>query len=82
MDLIEKNTLVNILKLVQNYVWRRFIAGLPTNALNKIFMTLYSEIDTEEYYDSLAIALLKKRGNSRFPNDEEIKTSLKDKDLI
>jgi hypothetical protein len=28
---------------------RRFVVGLPTNALNKIFMSLYAEVDTEEY---------------------------------
>lgn len=79
--IIDKENLLDLLKLVQNYVWRRFIVGLPTNALNKIFMTLYSEIDTEDYYESLAIALLSKRGNSRFPNDEDVKSALKDRDL-
>lgn len=79
--IIDVDTLVNILKLIQTYVWRRFIVGLPTNALNKIFMTLYSEVDTEEYYDSLAIALMKKKGNGKFPTNEELLVALKDKDL-
>jgi hypothetical protein len=38
----------------------RFIVGLPTNALNKIFMSLYG-VDTEEYYDSIAKVLLKRK---------------------
>ena len=38
---IDKPTYVNILNLVQTFTWRRFILGLPTNALNKIFMGLY-----------------------------------------
>lgn len=79
--IIDHLTLIKILKLIQSFTWRRFIVGLPTNALNKIFMTLYSEIDQEDYYDSLCIALLKKRGSGKFPNDQEIKTSLHDKDL-
>jgi uncharacterized protein with ParB-like and HNH nuclease domain len=78
---IDHLTLIKILKLIQSFTWRRFIVGLPTNALNKIFMTLYSEIDQEDYYDSLCIALLKKRGSGKFPNDQEIKTALHDKDL-
>jgi uncharacterized protein with ParB-like and HNH nuclease domain len=78
---IDNNTLVKILKLIQTYAWRRFVVGLPTNALNKIFMTLYSEVDTEEYYDSIAIALMKKKGNAKFPTNEELLTALKDKDL-
>lgn len=79
--LLDKVELIKILKLIQSYTWRRFITGLPTNALNKIFMTLYSEVDTEEYYDSIAKALLKKKGSSKFPTNDDLKTALKDKDL-
>jgi len=81
IGIIDREELIKILKLIQSYVWRRFIVGLPTNALNKIFMTLYSEVDTEEYYFSIAKALLKKRGSAKFPRNEEVKTSLRDKDL-
>jgi uncharacterized protein with ParB-like and HNH nuclease domain len=79
--LLAKDELIKVLKLIQSYAWRRFIVGLPTNALNKIFMTLYSEVDTEEYYDSIAKALVKKKGSAKFPSDEDLKTALKDKDL-
>jgi hypothetical protein len=79
--LITDEDLIKILKLVQSYTWRRFVVGLPTNALNKIFMTLYSEVDTEEYYDSLALALIKKRGVAKFPTNEDLKSALRDKDL-
>jgi hypothetical protein len=78
---LSREDLLKVLKLVQSYVWRRFIVGLPTNALNKIFMTLYSEVDTEEYYDSIAKALLKKKGSAKFPSNEDLKTALRDKDL-
>lgn len=79
--LLSKEDLIKILKLIQSYAWRRFIVGLPTNALNKIFMSLYAEVDTEEYYDSVAKVLLKKKGSAKFPSNEDIKTALKDKDL-
>ncbi len=78
---IDNVTLIKVLKLIQNYTWRRFVVGLPTNALNKIFMTLYAEVDTEEYYNSLAIALVRKKGSSKFPSNEELLSALKDKDL-
>lgn len=79
--LIETSDLVAILKLIQSFSWRRFIVGLPTNALNKVFMTLYSEIDSEEYVTSIEKALMRKGGNSKFPTNEEVKLALKDKDL-
>lgn len=80
-SIVDHATLIKILKLIQSFAWRRFIVGLPTSALNKIFMTLYGEIDQEVYYDSLCIALLKKRGSVKFPTNQEVKTSLLDKDL-
>lgn len=79
--LIDTATLLKILKLIQSYTWRRFIVGLPTSALNKIFMTLYSEIDREDYYDSLALALMKKKGSAKFPTNEDLHGALKEKDL-
>ena len=79
--LISNEALLKVLKLIQTYTWRRFVVGLPTNALNKIFMTLYSEVDTEEYFDSIALALIKKRGSAKFPTDEDLKTALRDKDF-
>jgi uncharacterized protein with ParB-like and HNH nuclease domain len=79
--LLSKDELIRVLKLIQSYAWRRFIVGLPTSSLNKIFMSLYAEVDTEEYYDSVARALLKKKGNAKFPNNEELKAALHDKDL-
>src|SRR5690554_4498182 len=80
-DVLNSNELVSVLKLIQSYTWRRFVAGLPTNALNKIFMTLYSEVDINDYLDSVAKALIKKKGSGKFPTNEEIKSALKDKDL-
>lgn len=79
--IITTTELLKILKLIQTYTWRRFIVGLPTNALNKIFMTLYSEVEVDDYYNSIAIALLKKRGSGKFPNNDEVITALKDRDL-
>lgn len=78
---IEKETLIQILKLIQSYTWRRFIVGLPTNVLNKIFMTLYAEVEVGDYFNSVAAALLKKKGRGKFPSNEEIKAALKEKDI-
>ncbi|NVJ47573.1 MAG: DUF262 domain-containing protein [Cytophagia bacterium] len=80
-DLIKKSEFIEVLELVQSFTWRRFIIGLGTNALNKIFMTLYSDIDHSDYVRSLEFALLKKRGSQRFPNDNEVSSALKEKDV-
>lgn len=41
--IISKVVFLDVLSFVQSYVWRRFIVGLQTNALNKVFMTLYEK---------------------------------------
>jgi uncharacterized protein with ParB-like and HNH nuclease domain len=79
--IIDKSTLKAILKLIQTYTWRRFIIGLPTNALNKIFMNLYGDIKKENYYESLEKSVIKKKGTQRFPNDKEIEIALAEKDV-
>lgn len=79
--IINKETLLNIFELVQSYVWRRFIVGLPTNALNKIFMRLHEDVDSSDFLKSIQRSLIKKKSTQRFPRDTEISDILKDKDV-
>lgn len=78
---IEKPTFIAVLELTQAFVWRRFVMGLPTNALNKIFMTLYERVNPEEYLSSIERAIMQKTGSQRFPRDAEVISSFKDKDM-
>jgi uncharacterized protein with ParB-like and HNH nuclease domain len=78
---ITKHVFVGVLKLVQSYVWRRLIIGLPTNALNKIFMGLYDRVEIETYLESIERSLAHRTGTQRFPRDTEVVANLKDKDM-
>ena len=65
-----------ICEYTENYLFRRTICDLPTNALNKIFLMLHKEIirfdGTEENYpEKFKYALLAKGERSRFPMDDE-----------
>lgn len=80
-NIIDKETFINVLDFVQSFTWRRFVVGLPTNALNKIFMTLYEKIDNNNYLFSLQKWLLKRPGSQRFPKNKEVIESLKLKDV-
>jgi len=80
-NVIDKPTFINVLDFIQSFTWRRFIVGLPTNALNKIFMVLYDKVDKNEYLLSLQKELLKKSGSQRFPKNKEVIESLKLKDV-
>ena len=79
--IIDKETFINVLELIQSFTWRRFILGLPTNALNKIFMTLYDKVETENYLYSIQKTLIQRVGVQRFPKNAEVVEALKLKDL-
>lgn len=80
-DIINKYILLRILRFVQSYACRRFIVDLPTNALNKIFMNLYRQIDKSDYEKSLYYYVLTRSGKVRMPSNNEIFNYLSDKDL-
>ncbi len=78
---IDKQTFISVLNLVQSFTWRRFILGLPTAALNKIFMSLYDKIDKDKYLHSIQQSLLQRSGVQRFPRNTETINALKEKDI-
>jgi uncharacterized protein with ParB-like and HNH nuclease domain len=79
--LLDKAGIVEVLELIQAFVWRRFLVGLPTNALNKIFMRLYEDVRKDDYVGSLATSLAYKKGTQRFPKDDEVKSALRERDF-
>ena len=80
-SIIDKQIFVSVLNLVQSYTWRRFILGLPTHALNKIFMSLYDKVEKENYLFSVQKSLLQRSGVQRFPRNSETMNALKEKDV-
>lgn len=71
----------DIFLLTENYLFRRSICDLPTNALNKIFLMLHREIvrydGTEaDYLEKFKYALLSKIERGRFPGDDEFAEAL------
>lgn len=70
-----------IFLITENYLFRRSICDLPTNALNKIFLSLHHEIvrydkTTENYLEKFKYALLAKEERGRFPRDDDFVDAL------
>ena len=80
-DIIDKATFISVLSTVQSFTFRRFILGLPSNALNKIFMVLYDKVEPNNYIFSIQKSLLQRSGVQRFPRNTEIINAFKEKDL-
>lgn len=77
---------LRVFLMTENYLFRRNICEVPTNALNKIFLNLNREIlrydgTADRYVDKMAYALLSKRDSGRFPSDEEFSAALSSKQI-
>lgn len=76
--------LTQIFLITENYLFRRNICDVPTNALNKIFLNLNSEVirydnTTNDYAQKFIYALLSKKDSGRFPDDDEFSQALANK---
>lgn len=68
-------------RLVESYVFRRAICGIPANSLNKTFANFTKAIKKDRYLESIQAHFLVLPSYRRFPNDDEFKRSLQTKDL-
>ncbi len=69
-----------IFLITENYLFRRNICELPTNALNKIYMSLHREIERlgnqSSYLERYKYILLNKKERARFPVNQEFQDKL------
>lgn len=77
LQAINKEIFLKVLQMVENYVFRRAICGIPTNSLNKTFLTLYKNIDKSNYAETLGATMQLFNGYKRFPNDNEFIREIK-----
>ena len=83
---ITNSELLIIFQAIENYVFRRNICDVPTNALNKIFLMLHNEIvrldgTDANYFEKFKFILINKKESARFPDDEEFTDSLSVKNI-
>jgi uncharacterized protein with ParB-like and HNH nuclease domain len=86
LKLLNDENLLEILLIIEAFLVRRLVCEVPTNALNKIFMTLGRDIKNfedykENYVEILKYILSQKRSSQRFPNDEELRKKMVVKNL-
>lgn len=80
---ITEEDFINILKVIENYILRRFVCNVQTRGLNRIFATLYGQISKEinlasaSFLERLKLALQ----NQDYPEDQLFKNRLMDVQL-
>lgn len=76
---------VEVFKIVEAYLFRRNICDLPSNALNKVFLTLANDVqrlgEDGSYLERLKYILTSKKEKARFPDDDEFREGIKLKNI-
>ena len=78
---IDRDEIIEIFSMVESYVFRRAICGIPTYSLNKTFAKLTSEIKKERYLESIKAIFNLKNSYRRFPTDSELKIKFTEKEI-
>lgn len=79
--LLGKEELLEAVRLIEAYVFRRAICAIPTNSLNKTFATFTKALKKDRYLESIKVHFLLMPSYRRFPSDDEFKRDMQTRDL-
>jgi uncharacterized protein with ParB-like and HNH nuclease domain len=84
--IISETQCEDVLMVVRDYVFRRSICEIPTNSLNKTFMTLSNDIKKHKNYsihysDICKHIFINKESYQRFPDDDEFSEKFEKRDI-
>lgn len=80
-QVLSEDELLKIVRLVESYVFRRAVCGIPTNSMNKTFGNFSRNLKKDRYLESVQASFLLLPSYRRFPDNEEFKREIKLKDL-
>ncbi len=83
---LDVSQIAEVFLITENYLFRRAICDLPTNALNKLYLMLHREIirydGTDDHYvEKFKYALLAKKDRVRFPDNDEFATQFTERQV-
>jgi predicted transport protein len=76
-----KEELLQALRMVESYVFRRAVCSIPTNSLNKTFATFGHALKKDWYIESMQAHFLNLPSYRRFPDNDEFRRDLQGRDL-
>ena len=85
-NILDNESLRQMLSIIESFVVRRWICDVPTNVLNKLFMAFGKSIKNDDnykdnYVDIFKYILSQRRLGQRFPTDEDVKRKMLDRDF-
>lgn len=83
---VTESDFADSVRIIESYLFRRFVTGLATNALNKIFALLYKEVrklrkQDDRFSDVLTYLLTRRQGSGWFPTDDEFQAAFRTRDM-
>lgn len=72
---------IECVRLIESYVFRRYVCDIPTNSLNKTFASFARSIRKSSYLESFKAELIGLTSYRRFPSDLELNRCLQHKDM-
>ena len=79
--LITSDELKKILKLCISYVLRRAICEIPTNSMNKTFVTLKNYIRPDDYLNSVKAFFVMQDTYKEFPDNDKFEGAFESRDI-
>ncbi len=70
---LSKDDFRRSIDLIESYICRRAVCGIPSNGLNKFFASFTKHIQKDEYFKSLKAHFGYLTEKQRFPNNDEFK---------
>ena len=78
---LDKTDLLQAIRQIESYVFRRSVCAIPTNSLNKTFATFSRHLRKDRYLESIKVHLLTLPSYKRFPDDDEFFQAIQTRDL-
>ncbi len=79
--ILSSSDFLSAVRLVESYVFRRFICSVPTNSTNKTFATFAKALRKDRYLESIQAHFLGMSSYRRFPDDVEFLREVQTRDL-
>lgn len=80
-QIIDRDELLEVVRLVTSYVFRRAVCRIPTNSLNTTFATFGAAVRKDRYVDSVKAHFLAMKSYRAFPTDTDFIDALRTSDL-
>ena len=78
---LQKEEVIETLRLVESYVFRRTVCDIPRNTLNKTFASMMGRVNKDKYLQSLKTVFSRMTGRQLFPTDKEFRREFQSRNI-